>query len=80
MEEDFSDVSDLTIGLEKQSSRYFSGYAICRQKALESHFGSDVLLFWLSLALSYLRNLSVELVPYMHNTWHLSPSDTMNFK
>ena len=75
MKEVLTGGSDLT-SLQKQSSLCFSGYAI----SLESHFGAVVPLFWLSLALSLLQNLSPEPVPYMGNTWHLPPSNTMNFK
>lgn len=75
-----TDVSDLTTRLQMQSSLCFSDYAFSRQKALELHFAYDVPLFWLSPALGSLQNLSLEPVLYMGNTWHLSASDTMNFK
>lgn len=80
MKEDLADVSDLTTRLQKQSSLCFSGYAISMHKAFESYFGYDVPLFWLSLSLILLQNLSLEPIPYRGNTWHLSLSDTMNFK
>lgn len=69
MKEDLYDVRDLTIRLQKQSSLCFFGYAISRQKALGSHFASDVILFCLRLALSLLQNLNLQPVPYMGSTF-----------